>query len=397
MKLSTKKQLSFAGSKRINRIAMYLFIAYIAFAAVAGIWSVYIEELLGNDAYVGFTISFFTIVSFLSFFLIIPIIEKNDKLKLTFFAYFFIAISYFVFYFNDSFWIFFVVASVSTVLTTIRISSTGIVIEKNSSRKNLARNEGFMYTIYNLSFFIGPLLGFLIAAVMGMKYVFFISALFLLISLLILRSAKVNHGGKKRRVDVNPIKNFFDFFRSKDRTLAYVLGSGVNFWWSLIYVYVPLLIIKYLDGYWVGIFLAAVVVPLFLFEYPFSKKAGELGYKKFFFRGYILASLIALACFVIFDIWFIIPALIIASVGLAMLESTTESYFFDVLKGDEDQRFYPPYNTAINTGAFVGQVIPALILLFLDLRYVFLVFFVGCLLLALLSLRTKNIIEKRRK
>jgi len=132
-------------------------------------------------------------------------------------------------------------------------------------------------------------------------------------------------------------------------------------------------------------------------EYYFGELAGRKGYKKIFFLGFFIPSLIAFSCFLFFNFWFIFVVLILASFALAMIESTTESYFIDLLRGKEDQRFYPPYNTAIDVGIVFGQVFSALVLLFFDFRYIFLVYGFGMLFLSILSLKMKDVYESRRK
>jgi len=45
--------------------------------------------------------------------------------------------------------------------------------------------------------------------------------------------------------------------------------------------------------------------------------------------------------------------LVLASIGIPMLEPTSEAYFFDILKGDEEYRFYAPYNATSPTAVAV--------------------------------------------
>ena len=87
----------------------------------------------------------------------------------------------------------------------------------------------------------------------------------------------------------------------------------------------------------------------------------------------------------------------LASFGMAMLEPTTEAYFFDLLKkkGDES-RFYGPYNTTIDVNHFIGKISASLLLLFLPFNYLFLMFGIFMLVLFILSFKTKNIIEDKR-
>ena len=175
------------------------------------------------------------------------------------------------------------------------------------------------------------------------------------------------------------------------------MGGGVNFWWSLIYLFVPLYIIRSgLHVKWVGYFLFAVAIPLILFQYKFSKMAGKIGFKKLFKIGFFIPFFFALLCFFVGNIYFVLLFLVLASLGLAILEPTTEAYFFDILKGKQSLRFYGPYNTSIDVNHFVGRIISAVLLLFLPFKFVFLFFSVAMFFFFLVSFKTRAIIEKRR-
>ncbi|MFH1327075.1 MAG: MFS transporter [archaeon] len=389
------------GKKRgtpIKKLGFLMFIVYIAYALIANVYALYLKDIVTNEAYVGIIMAFLTLVSFLSYFLIIPIVEKNDKLKLVTKALLFSAIGYFLYFFIDNIIIFIIVASIITILITIRISSMGLLVRENSSRKKLSKDEGVIYALLNFSYVLGSIIVIFILFYFNYKIIFIISPIFLLISYFLFKKVKLKHGKIKKRLDKKFFKNFLEFFKDKDRFVAYIYGGGVNFWWSLIIVFVPLLIIKSLGEYWIGIFLALSMLPLVIFEYVFGKIANKKGYKKLFFIGFVIPSITALLAFFLFNnIYLVMSLMILASIGMSMVESNTESYFFDVLRGKEDQRFYSPYNTAIDFGHFIGYLIPSVVLLFLPFKFIFLVFCIGTLFLALLSSKLKNIVEFKRK
>lgn len=398
---------SVAGEKRfynqedknpIRSIGFILFVLGIALALITTVWSLYIRGFLTNDAHVGLINSFLLFISFLTYFFIIPLIEKSDKYKLVIKMLVLITIGYFLYFFVNSIYIFLIIAAIMAVMGPIRISATGLLIRHNSSRTNLSKNEGFIFSLFNLSFLIGPLLGGFLLAFTGIRSLFLVAAVMFIASIFVLKYSRIDHGDIKKRVDKKVFKNFADFFKKKERARAYFLGMGVPFWWSMIYIFLPLHIVKDLNTSWVGIFLALVTVPLISLEYFFGKKAGKKGYKKLFFIGFLVPSIISLISFFFYsNIYFIMSAIILASFGLAMIESNSESYFFDILKGKQDQRFFSIYNTSAVSGAIAGQLIFSLVLLALPFRYVFLVYFVAMLAFAILSLSVKKVIEEKRK
>ncbi|MEK6917597.1 MAG: MFS transporter [Nanoarchaeota archaeon] len=393
-----KRPVAFGKREPIKKLGFVIFFLTIAFALTSSVMALYINSFVHSEAKVGLTFSFFIALSFLSFFLIIPLIESSDKYKLTIKSLIFSVIGYFLYYFVGNFYVFLVLASVISIISTVRISAIGLLVRENSKRKTLSKNEGYIYSLSNLSFTIGSLLIIPLIFYFGLRSVFLAASFIILLSMLLIHFSKISHGRKKERVDGNVFKNFVAFFKDKERVKSYILRSGVTFWWSLSYVYLPLLIIKHLPEFWVGIFLSAITVPLIFLEYPFGKMAGKIGYKKFFFIGFLIPAIMSLLSFVFYqNIFFIMGSVVFASIGLAMLESNTESYFFDIAKGKEHLRFYSAHNTSLEIGHLAGQFIPALVLLFLPSKFVFLVFGLGTLLLSILALSIKNIKESKRK
>lgn len=392
--LRKQKGFVFTG---IAKLAIILFISTFSFAFIDTIWAVYINSFVHSASLVGFISAFLTLISFFSFFFIIPLIEKSNKSKIYSYTLLLFAITYILFAINQKFYFFVILAFIATILHTLRITSFGIIVRDKSYEKNLSRNEGLMYTFMNVSWVIGPLLAGFISEKYGINLVFVLSAVFVFLAFFLFKLSKIKDANIKKKADTKTIKNFIDFFKNKNRVLAYIFGGGVNFWWSFIYLFMPLFIISNgLHIRWVGYFLFAVAFPLILLEYIFSKLAGKIGFKKIFKIGFFIPFFFALLCFFIGNVYLILLFLVLASVGLAMLEASTEAYFFDVLKKKEVLRFYAPYNTTIDLNNFISRIASATLLIFLPFKYLFLFFSIIMFLFFLVSFKTKNIIEAKR-
>ncbi|HJX51059.1 MAG TPA: MFS transporter [Candidatus Nanoarchaeia archaeon] len=386
-------------SSRVGRFGSIVFIRSIALALISSVIAIYMSSFLHNDSLVGFAFVFLVIVSIITHFLIIPIIETKSKKTIFIFSCFMIGIGYLLYAVIHNFWLFLLVAVMITIFTALKLAAGGLIIEHISNKKNLSKNEGLMYTFLNLGWVIGPLIaGFILKERDNLNYIFILAAVLIIIAGILLWFFNIDGSAKKGKIDLSVIKNFKDFFNNKNRVKTYFLGAGINFWWSLIFVYMPLLIIKTLSDSYVGFFLFFVIIPLLLLEYHFGYLAGKKGYKKIFVVGNLIAAICALLCFIYFgNIWLIMAIVVVASVGLAMIEGTTESYFFDTLKRGEDQRFYAPYNTAVDIGNLIGEFFPALILLLLPFRFIFLFYALGMLALAVISSTLKEVVESRRR
>jgi MFS family permease len=381
----------------IGKLATVSFIASLAISFVNTIWAIYIDSFVNSVVLVGFITMIFVLTGFVSRFLFIPLIEKSSKSKLFSYALLVSVLIYILMAINDNFLFFILLGVIVTIFGTLRITAFGIMVRDKSAKKQLSRNEGIMYTFMNMSWVIGPLIAGYVAEQMGMNKVFILSAIFLFLAFVFFKKSRISDFNVKKRVDKKVLKNFRDFFKNRERTLSYIISGGVNLWWVLIYLFIPLLIIRSgLSKMWVGYFLFAVPIPLILLEYVFAKLAGKIGFKKIFKIGFLIPCILAFICFFVGNIYIVLFLLALASVGMALLEPTTEAYFFDVLKDKEELRFYGPYNTTISVNNLIGRFIPSLFLIFLPFKFIFLIFSAFMFIMFLVSFKVKNILECKR-
>ncbi|MBU0467057.1 MAG: MFS transporter [Nanoarchaeota archaeon] len=382
----------------IAKLSIVGMVVSLSAAFINTIWAVYLYSFFHSEVYVGLFSAILTVVAFASYFLYIPLIEKSDKSKIYSFSLLLFVIFYFLFAINTNFYFLIILAIIMTSFVTLRITSYGLLVRDLSSQKELARNEGLVYTLANLSFVVGPLVAGYIAARFGIHWIFVLSSAFLLAGFFVFKSTKISGKQGKKRLDKKVFKNFIDFFKNRERAVGYMLGTGSSIWWMFIYLFIPLYIIRSgFDEFAIGIFLFAIAFPLIILELPFSKLAGKKGFRKIFLIGHLIVAIASAICFFLTGTYSLLILLVLASIGMAMLEPTTEAYFFDILKGKERYRFYGPYNTALDTGNLIGKLAGAITLIFLPFKFLFLVFGAFMFLLFLLSFKTKKIVESRRK
>lgn len=378
------------------RLAVVAFVASFASALVNTVWALYIDSFVDSEVIVGMVSAFLTLVAFSSYFVFIPLIEKNDKAKIFAYSILFAIPFYALLAFTKNFILFLSLAFFITILFTLRITSFGILVKDRSHKGQLATNEGFMYTFMNLSWVIAPLIAGYIASVSGISFVFLLTAFILLFALFIFKIIHIKDGHVKKNLDTNIKKNFFDFFKDRERLYAYILGSGSIMWFTLIYLFMPLFIIRQgLDKLWVGYFLFAISIPLIFTEYKFSKMASKLGFRKLFITGFIFVAIVSFVTFFVSNIYFILSLLVLASFGMAMVEPTSEAYFFDILKKGDASRFYGPYNTRVDVGGLITRVLATVSLLFLPFKFLFILFGIFMLIMAFFSFKMNDFIEKK--
>jgi len=309
----------------------------------------------------------------------------------------FLAISYFILSVYSNIYVIVIFGVFLAFFSSLRVTAFGLLVRDKTNNKSVSKNEGFVYTLLNIAWLVGPLVAGYILRVYGFGSVFLIASLFVLISLLIFYFFKIKDNRKSKNIDHHLLKIIFEFFSKKSRVFAYVLSGAVNLWWALIYIYIPVYIIESgYDGFLVGLFLSGIVVPLILFEYYFGELAGKKGFKKLFFIGFMFMAILVILCFFISNIYIMLSLLITASIGVSMIESTTEAYFFDIIKVKERDKYYGVYNTAVDVGNLVGILPAALILVFFPFKSIFLFFGLMMIIFSIISLKIKDAYEFRR-
>jgi len=381
----------------IDKLGIASLISNIGFASVGTIWALYLDSIFHNASYVGFLISFFTIIGTLTYFFITPIIQKRDKIKLYLISLSLYTISYVLFATLMNIYAIIILGIIVAAAGSLRITCFGIIVRDKTKNSCVAKNEGLIYTSLNFAWLIGPLLAGFIADKYGIEKVFLFAAASIFLSLALFDIFKINDGRKCKKVDNDSLRIFIEFFRTKRFLKSYILSGGGNFWWALIYTYIPIYIVERgLDDMIVGYFLFAVVIPLIVSEYYFGKLAGKIGFKKMFIMGFSLLGLISIICFFISDIYWLLGFLVLASFCVAMIEPTTEAYFLDMITPSQRDKYYGAYSTSIDVNMFFATMAGAILLLFLPLKFVFVLFGAIMFIFVLISLSIKNIIENKR-
>src|SRR4030042_2834532 len=188
---------------KIGWISLVTVIIGLSSSFVDTIWAVYMHSFIDNIALIGFLSSFLTLVSFFSFFLIVPLIEKSSKSRLYFITLLLFGLCYLLFAVTHNFYLFLVLAIAVSILISLKITCFWIIVRDSSSEKHLSRNEGLNYTFLNLSWLIGPLVAGTLSARYGINFIFALSAVFVFIGLFIFRASKIKDVNKEKRMDKN--------------------------------------------------------------------------------------------------------------------------------------------------------------------------------------------------
>ncbi|RLE38896.1 hypothetical protein DRJ17_02585 [Candidatus Woesearchaeota archaeon] len=381
---------------RITELAIVITILSFALAYVDTIWALYIDSFVKSAAIVGIVSGCFTAFSFLLFFVLIPYFERHSPSRTYLLSLIIYAIAYILFAINRNFYIFIAIALFQTIGSVLRRNSSGIIIRNMSTVKNIGKTESLIYNLSNIGWLIGPLVAGSLAEKAGINVVFVLAAIFVLMATAMFIFMKLHiRVPKIEEVDKNILRNFKTFFKNKNLLKIYVVGGGVDLYWAVLYIYLPLYIIRNgLGDRWVGYFLFAIVSPLVILEYYVGKKVDESGYKKYFMIGYGCIALIAMAAGLLTNVYWVMGLFVLASVPIAFLEPTTEAYFFKIIRKKDEAKYYGPYCTCSDVFSTVGKIVIAGFLFFLPFKWVFFILAVEMLFFFFMSMSLKKVVHQ---
>jgi MFS family permease len=382
----------------IKKLTWVIIMASLASAMVNTVWALYMESFISSPAIIAFFSAFLTIISFFSYFVFIPLMEKMNKAQIYSISLSVMGVCFVALSITRSIIPFVIIAFFLTLVTSLRLTSMGIILRDNSRPKNVSSNFGLIYSIAASAWIIGPLISGFFLTRYGFNIVFSFSAIAVFMAMIIFRKSRISDNNTKKRLDKNFFKNFKAFFSSSARIKCYILNGGSSFWLVLIYLFMPLYIVR--EGFpisWVGYFLFFIAIIPSFGEYLFGKLAGTIGYKKIFITGFLFLSICAIIAFFVQNPIIVMAIIIISTIGVSMTESTTDSYFLDITSQKDELRFFGPYNTAIDACDFISKIIPAVILLFLPFKSVFLIFGLLMLYIVYVAFTIKDHIENKKK
>jgi len=266
----------------------------------------------------------------------------------------------------------FLLSSLDIIRTTCIIFiaiSISLFLRDFSTQNNIAENEGSLYFHINIGWLIGPIIGGFAAKNFGNESIYLVSGFFYFLTFLVFLyqdniiknknlAQKNNHiEGNKELIQV--IKSYF---KNKEFIKIFLISSGLNFWWAVSLVYIPINIIKMnYSQEIVGLIISGSIIPLILLEPFVGKHANKNGVKKYIFTGFFILSIIT-ASYIFFKSIPIIVLILfmLSNIGAAFIEPLKETYFFKVAKKYEIEEYFGIYNTANPLANIFGPLLAAL-------------------------------------
>ena len=374
--------------KNSFELSIVKFFFALALAFINTIWAIYMKSFGFSDSTIGFINAFFVIMSTIFVFFCVNILEKFSEKKSfiissTFNIIFLIIIAYI-----SNMYLFIFFGLIFILSGILRENSFNIIFRDNSKNKELNTNEAILSVIGNIAWFLGPIIAGFLFLKFNFDFIFIISAFSVFISLLLFLKIK-----KKEKPLIIYEKKSFNFllkkfFKTQKVFLPYLMSAGISFWWSFIFIYMPLFILEANIGKeYIGIFIGLTQLPLILFEYYAGKKSLVDGFKKFFTIGFLGLSIITITCFLINDIFIIMGLLIFGSFFMAMMEPLRYSFVFSQINKKEEDDIIPLFSTSLSFGSLLGKLLIAFVLLYFPKYVSFIALSIVCFSFFLISLR----------
>lgn len=239
-----------------------------------------------------------------------------------------------------------------------------------AATKRLGFAEGRYYLFSNIGWFIGPLAGGLIAEYASRSSVFLLSALAYLVSLIIFTHQHLK--GHKHLQDTNekhhiPIGELLDnvkrFFTQKELRKVFAVAFGLNYWWSISSIYIPIFII--FNGFSelvVGLVLSGGFLPLVLLEKRVGSLTDAHGLRCYLVLGFAILAIVT----ILFEFVTWLPAVLIlmalVNIGAAFIEPLQETYLFTQVSKKNEEKYFGVYNIAEPVSGVIAPLIGAVLI-----------------------------------
>jgi len=253
------------------------------------------------------------------------------------------------------------IRSIAFLMLTITV---GLLVRDHATLADLAVQEGRFYLFSNVGWFVGPLLAGYVASEISREAVFGIIAAIHIASLLYLWTMHLSdHRPLASQAPVENSRELFDllieFVKRPRLRRVFKLALGLEVWWVISSIYVPLAVIDLGYGHeTVGWVVAGGVVPLLTMESWVGKQASRNGIRRYIVSGFGFLAVLA-ASFPLLDRlpWLLLFGYAIVNVGAALVEPLTDTYFFEVADESEEDRYFGIYNASAPIAGFVGPLL----------------------------------------
>ena len=355
---------------------LFAWLALTTGLANAAFWTVFplvVENVVKSEVWVGIFFSLISILAFVGSLLSTVILRKFSRVKIMKWGY--IGCTIFILLFTliitkTHLYFFEIPRALFTLITGIILS---LYIRDTAKVHKLGLAEGRYYLYANIGWLIGPIVGGYLGQLVSRNAVFVFSALLYLLSFIIFQNQHLKKHPllkhqREEQTMAELLSNIQYFFKIKELRKVYAISLGLNYWWAVSCIYIPLYVIN--NGFGdsvVGWVIAGGILPLVLFEKLIGRLADKNGLRIYLAVGFLIIAIVT----IFFNLIPIVPIVLIlmavVNIGAALIEPLQETYLFKIIKKKDEERFYGVYNTADPLANIFGPLVASVFVLLFGL------------------------------
>ncbi|MCH8519152.1 MAG: MFS transporter [Nanoarchaeota archaeon] len=376
-----------------NELLIIFFLFTLSYSIVVGTMAIYLyEKFMAGSSLVGLVNILISLSLFIGSYLASPILLKFHEKKLLYFSIISLIILTIIIPLINSISVFIIFIILGMTFVSFRTVSFNILYRDSLDQDSLTSKEGILFSFFNVGFFLSIFLASAIISTYPIEYIYYLSAFFLSIGLLLLFNIDIkdNRDENEPLNFKNVISNLklflkIDFYRN-----LYFTSSGIHFYWAF-KSYFALMMFK--EGYSaseIGFVISLCFIPLILNDYYASKLSDKIKFRNLFLIGYSI-TIISLGLAFFFESYTIkIILVIIASLGYSFIEPTREILFFKKTSLKDEEKYYPIQSSCNFLGLIIGNLIFALFFLTsIPENYLFLVASISLSVLLIFVIKIK--------
>lgn len=266
--------------------------------------------------------------------------------------------------------------------------------QETKTEGSTGSKRGIFLSVQNIAWILSPLAFTFLLAKADFSKVYFLSAaalipLFLIVSIFYKNIKETN------RAASNILAILRSFQNSGDK--ARIIGTQfiLNFFYSWMMIYLPLLLSKEMGFSWekIGVMFTIMLLPFLLFEFPAGLFADKkIGEKELLITGFVIMSLATFIIPMLYTLSFLIWAsvLFVTRIGASLVEISSETFFFKHIK-EEDTGLISLFRMSRPLSLIIASLITIPIISYFSYSssFYFLAFFTLCGLFFIPKVDTK--------
>lgn len=268
----------------------------------------------------------------------------------------------------------FIIAEVTRATSFMNLD---IFLEHYSKNGEAGGIRGFFLTSLNLAFMIGPFITSLLVidtSDIGKVYLWGIA---LALPVLYIARKYLSDFKDSRYEKSDIVKTAKLVWKKKDLYKIFISNLLLRFFYAWAVIYIPIYLHENIGFSLsdVSLIISIALIPFIILQLPLGNIADDyLGEKELLTTGLIIMGLSTLSIFFIqsniFWIWALI--LFLTRVGASMVEIMTETYLFKKID-DDDINILGLYRAVRPVAYILGPVFASILLLYVDISYLFII------------------------